>query len=298
MVLSKSQQPRFDAAMFRAALDYYGLPGDYNRFFTRGDSLRRRQVRRGMISFWAWWSYNAVPGYPERDSEDGRVVWTQVNLPAASHPFKKAEVPDIELYQNLTLDFEYPPDPSIAVAIGIKLAKHLLELGLAEAHHDWLLQGEPGLPIEYSGAGVHICLPLTPLRTATLGGPETLNDAVYNLVLRYIQPPFDRLAANAGLDGKMRLDGYDISQVLSLPGTWRPSDWKPDDCERLRSGVLREWIKEDSQSNILLYPHRRESAVLAHLIIEECELLSESNASIRYEPDPPDSITYLTQPVQ
>jgi hypothetical protein len=271
-------QTRFDGEMFRAALAYYGLPADYHRFFTRGESLRRHEVRRGYLTVGTWWFYNAVPGHPERDSRAGRVVWAQVNLPDTTHPLKKAEVPDIDLFQNLTLDFEFPRDPSVALGMGIELAKHLLDLGLAEPHDDWVLDGKPGLPIERSGAGVHICLPLPSLRTAVLGGPEIVNDAVHNLVLRYVQPRFDRLAAQTGIDGKLHLDGYDLGHLFSLPGTWRPPHMKKDECEDLRRGFLRRWHGDGSRDRGRPYPRRRESRVLADLIIEECTILRELHA--------------------
>jgi len=281
--MSSFQQTRFDAAMFSAALDYYGLPANYNRFFTSSESRRRREMRYGFMTVGTWWGDEMVPCHPAQASQAGRVVWAQVNLPVANHPLQRAEVPDIELYQNFVLDFEYPSDPSVAVEIGLELARYLLELGLAEPHDDWLLEGKPSMPIECSGAGVHICLPLLPLRTAALGGPDILSDAVTNLVMRFIQPQFDLLVANAVVNTEIHLDGYDISQVLSFPGTWRPSSLKFDDCEELGSGFLRRWYTDDSQPITVLHPRRRESVILAQLITEECRILSDSIASIQQD---------------
>ena len=48
--MAKPQQTRFDGAMFRAALAYYGFPADYHRFFTRGESLRRHEVRHASMA--------------------------------------------------------------------------------------------------------------------------------------------------------------------------------------------------------------------------------------------------------
>jgi hypothetical protein len=273
--MNRMQQTRFDRAMFHAALAYYGLPAGYHRFFTRGESLRRHEVRRSFLTVGSWWFYNAVPAYPERDSTAGRVVWAQINLPSVGFPHKKAETPDIECYQNLTLDFEYPSDPAAAIAMGRALARYLLDLGLAEPHPDWLLDGKPGLPFECSGAGVHICLPLPPLHTAALGGGEIVNDAVQNIVQRFIQPQFDYLVERAMLGSRPHLDGYDLGHLFSLPGTWRPPNQKKDDCAELRSGVLRHWYRDASQQHGRLYPRRRESALLAELIIEECAAWSE-----------------------
>jgi hypothetical protein len=284
------RQPSFDAAMFRAALAYYGLPANYHRFFTRGPALRRFEERHSFMTVGAWWFYNAVPSHPEHDSRAGRLVWVQVNLPDPRHPLKKAEVPDIATYQNLTLDFEYPPDPAKAVAIGLELARHLLKLGLAEPHNDWRLAGQPSMPVESSGAGAHICLPLPPLNTAALGGPEVVNDAVHNLVQRYIQPQFDLLCDRARLDRKIHLDGYDLGHLFSLPGSWRPPYSKKDDSEALESGVLRRWYRDESQSNGPIYPRRRESLVLAELIVEECELLQSLHRPVISALQPADSL--------
>jgi hypothetical protein len=275
-----SHQSRFDGAMFRAALAYYGLPPHYQRCFTRGESLRRHEVRRDSLTVAAWWFYNAVPGYPERESQAGRVVWVQINLPAADFPLRKAEVPDIETYQNLALDFEYPPEPAVALAIGRDLASHLIDVGLAEPHADWPLNGKPGIPIEVSGAGVHICLPLFPLRTETLGGPEAVNDAVHIIVQRYIQPQFDRLVDRAGIDVRLHLDGSDLGHLFSLPGTWRPPHLKLNECEALRLGFLRHWYRDEEQDPASPYPRRRESAVLSDLIAEECAALVEATSRV------------------
>jgi hypothetical protein len=273
--MARASQQRFDGEMFRAAVAYYGLPTNYRRFFTPGAFLRRHEVRRGGLTAKVMWTPILAPSHPERDSQDGRIVWAQINMPAPGFPLRLARVDDIDVYQNLSLDFEFPPDPSVALDIGVDLAKHLLDLGFAKPHDDWLIDGKPGMPIEWSGAGVHIGLPLPALRTAALGGPDIIDDAVHNLVQRYVQPRYDQLLAQRGLAGMFPLEGYDVSILLSLPGTWRPPLSKKDDCEALRAGFLRRWYVAGRVESRRMYPSRRESGILADLIVEECASLGE-----------------------
>jgi hypothetical protein len=234
--MKKATSPldKFDAKMFQAALAYYGLPDTYNRIFRQVSRIDKETgmqiVKADGKPATALQSCNAAGA-----SKAGHGVWVQVNQPQEAaaktgkgYP-KKARNQDIAQLANVTLDFEYPSDPERAHNVGIALAAYLIEIGLAE----------PGLPVENSGGGSHIGLPLPPIEIT----PETAlrwNEAVRTVVKKYIEPEFVRLCQQEQVE--MDLDGYDISRILSLPGTWRPTNPAKPDCEALKSGFLRCWL--------------------------------------------------------
>jgi len=246
---------KFDRKMYQAALAHYGLPDNYNRTFEQVPLTHPKPG--GPTAYLCACSVESA-------SRAGKAVWVQVNQPRdgsakneKGYP-KKAKNEDIEYIANLTLDFEYPPAPSKALEVGTALAAYLIEQGLAE----------PDLPIENSGAGPHIVDPLPAIKTT----PETakqLNDAVRAVVKKYIEPTFLRLSKEAGIE--MDLGGYDLSRVLSAPGTYRPPNPEKPDCEALKQGHLRCWLAPYIDGN---YPTRKECTKLAELIREEFEHLN------------------------
>ena len=249
--------------MFQAALAFYGLPPDYARTF----KLHSKTDKAGKpILDKNGKQVTTLRSCPvAQASLQGNAVWTQVNEPFEGTAtftsqygttyVQKAQNSDIHSIRNITLDFEYPPAPHIAMAVGVKLVNRLIELGIVE----------PDQPIEDSGAGPHIGIPVIPIETT----PETAtqwNSAVASVVKTYIKPEFMRLCEEAGIE--MDLGGFDISRVLSLPGTWRPRNLAKADCEELHQGILRKWTAPYTDGN---YPVRKESAKLTQLIHDTFE---------------------------
>src|SRR5690349_18640618 len=119
----------FDASMYQAALVYYGLPSNYGRTFTQEPV---RDPKPGQSD--TWLKSCSVPSA----SRGRRATWVQVNQPRAGKAltgkegderryFKKASNEDIGMLANITLDFEYPQDPSKALAVGQGLMDYLIE---------------------------------------------------------------------------------------------------------------------------------------------------------------------------
>jgi tRNA(Arg) A34 adenosine deaminase TadA len=254
---------QFDQEMYHAALAYYNLPPDYKRVFTR---------------LFKWPIEEKVVCDARAASEDGRVAWVQVNLPHDSYPLRPAASRDIAVYQNLVLDFERPEDPPRALDLAITLAERLVELGLAVPHPDWPLNGRPSVPIECTGAGVHICLALPPMSIAEHGGPDIFDRAVARVVEGYIRAEILGLLGE-DIDPLINVHAYDIGHIYSCPGTWRPANLKDRDCPELRPGFLRYWYRHSGDSYPVPYPRRRESAVLAELIATECLTLTRADAT-------------------
>lgn len=246
---------RFDKKQYEAALEYYGLPKDYKRTFKQKTYIDTKGKEKSTL----------VSCKTEKESNQGLATWVQINptfedtalivtRDGYTYP-KKAANKDIQFIRNIPLDFEFPSDPSIAHYVGLHLAQYLVEQGLAE----------PGLPIEDSGAGCHIGLPLPAIET-TKDTAENWNTAVSRIVKKYIQPEFDRIVNEVEIE--MDLEGYDISRILSLPGTWRPHNPSKGDCAALQDGYLRRWLEPYDEEE---YPTRKESAKLASLIREAFE---------------------------
>ena len=274
---------RYDPGRYAAALAYYGLPTGWPRVFSPlplplpvrasndSDSDSDSEPGSGSGS-----GKNHAKGYRRlrattplkaARTPDGGPVWVQINEPRpgtacdrAGRP-KKARTDEIAIVRNLTLDFEYPPAPALAHVVGSELAYLLVAEGLAE----------PGLAVEDSGGGCHLVIPLQPISTGEgelEGGSVAVNRAVRQVVAQYIEPVFGRLVEGYGLGehgggGRMRLEGYDLAHLLSVPGTWRPST-KRDDCPALKGGYLRRWLPPHDRYP----PRRRESANLTRLIMD------------------------------
>jgi hypothetical protein len=259
----------FDATMYQAALRFYGLPEEYERTFTT--LVRRdRLTQEPLLDATGKPLSTLVACDSARASMQGQAVWVQVNLPFADlartkqgRP-RKARNEEIEWIMNITLDFEYPAHPPLAHEIGQELAAYLIVMGIAEA----------GLPIEDSGAGCHLVLPLVPIQT-TRATASQWNQAVRWVVKRHIQPRFEQCVAKHGI--VLELGGFDSSRVLSVPGTWRPPNPSKGDCPSLRLGYLRRWLPPYTQG---WYPTRRESAHLADLVREAYQYLAERREQV------------------
>lgn len=256
---AKIQISKFDPHMYRAALAYCGLPQDYRRTFKSVQKTNRETGEK----FSTLYSCDAA-----KESRQGLAVWVQVNIPhkdAAMYKGypKKASNEDIQRYQNLTLDYEYPQEPQRAHRVSIALLAFLIKQGLAE----------PGAAGEDTGGGGHIVLPL-PAIEVTRETAKQWNEAVRFVVKQHIQPEFARLVAQEHLE--IDLEGYDLSRVLSLPGTWRPTNSEKPDCEQLQAGYLRRWLPPYTDGR---YPERKESAHLKALIEEAYKSLSTQQHS-------------------
>ncbi len=205
---------RFDLNMFSAALKYYGLPAEYNRFFKSFDTDEKDKDGNPKT--------NLTTCEPEATSKAGEACWVQINPSRPDAPktksgrHKKPKNEDIDQLLNIQIDFELPADPDRAHTIGLALGQFIEALGLAER----------GLPVENSGAGCHIVLPLPALDVEELGSGNLVNSAVAAIVTGYIKPELDRLARAEGLANNLafKVEAFDISRVLSAPGTWRPSN--------------------------------------------------------------------------
>lgn len=259
----KTQRPpalqHFDAHMYQAALAFYGLPQRYNRVF-KSEQKRDKETNELLFkpdgSPDAWLkSCNA-----QAESSRGNAIWVQINQPRDGSALNKAQYPkkarneDIGTLQNITLDSEYPPEPQKALAIGKKLVDYLIAEGLA--HEDQ--------PTENSGAGFHIVLPVPAIEIADGDSAKRWNDAVAMLVHERIKPEFLRLCEQAEI--VMDLEGFDISRVLSAPGTWRPRHPTKKDCSMLQQGFLRRWMAPYTNGR---YPVRVENHKLKALL-QEC----------------------------
>ena len=260
---------RFDSKMFQATLAFYGLPANWTRAFKR-IFLTDKETGAPAIDEKTGKPKTALRSCnAPQESINGNAVWLQVNEPfpgsanftskyGSTYP-KKASNEDIHFIRNVTLDAEYPPNPDIAIAIGRKLVDYLIAIGIVEEDH----------PIEHSGAGPHIVIPITPIET-TKETSKLWNDAVAKVVKAHIKLEFERLCKEAGIE--MDLGEFDISRVLSPPGTWRPRNPDKDDCEALHQGVLRQWLEPYTNGN---YPTRKESAKLARLIRDTFDQISD-----------------------
>ena len=244
---SRESEPAgaFDPEAYAAAVALLGIPGRNIPAFTlRGKSLR--------------------PADPEYDSLAGAKVWTQINESADLPASRKPSNADITHVRNISWEYEYPRNPALAHQLSIELRQRLIASGLF---------GE-GMADHDSGAGVHTLVPINLLICAEHGGGEVVNEAVRRIIDRYVRPHFEELAGSLGLTGKGgELGAYDISRILSMPGTWRPGGSKPDDAPELAGGYLRRWLLPEDQP----FPVRVESQILFTLIAAECAAIREES---------------------
>lgn len=237
---------KFDPRVFAGALAYYGKPEKYARVFTLGhDGFR--------------------PANPAVDSAQSLPVWLQANETARELTLKKPSNAEIVAVRNITLDFEYLPEPGRVHALARAYVARLHELGLVE----------DGQPVDDSGAGAHVTIPFAHILCADHGGPAVINDAVARVVHDYYEPPFVELATAAGLTG-VELEAYDISRVISTPGTWRPGGTKTGEAAYLAAGYLRRYLIPDDGS----LPERRESKTVRQFIIDAAAAIQAETDSL------------------
>jgi hypothetical protein len=247
---------RFDFKAYQVALSYYGLPINYNRVF-KTHPMTDKNTGNPILGKDGKQLMTLLSCKAAQESMAGNAVWVQINPPfegsaifnGTTYP-KKATNQEIAIIRNVTLDFEYPPDPHKAHHVAIKLVDYLASMGLVEPMH----------PIEDSGAGTHIVMPIIPVETTP--NDPLWNASVAHVVKQLIEPEFNRLCTEANI--VMDLEGFDISRIISCPGTWRPTNPKKADCEWLKEGYLRRWLAPYTDGN---YPTRIENAKLSDLIM-------------------------------
>lgn len=196
------QNLNFHAGTVNAVLDFYGI-SETSAKFCQPENWPKSAG-----------SATPKPCKPFRSYDASKPIWLQINDVGANFNKVKASIIDVVNMKNLAFEAEYPPEPEKAHRVGVALAQKLVELGYAE----------PGLPVEDSGAGFHIVIPIVPIETAKHGGPKLVNEAVQSFVETYIKPEFDRLVEAESLQGEIKLEAFNIDRVLSIPGTWRPGE--------------------------------------------------------------------------
>jgi hypothetical protein len=222
-------------------------------------------------------------------SEYGHPVWTQENEPYPAFCGVKAKNADIAIYRNLTLEGEYPSDPSVAHRLAKALCVALVKKGLIP----------PGGALDNSGAGFHLPIPIVPIVTADYGGGDVINAAVRNIVDRHILPIWEEICRDAGV--AIDLEGSDISRIMSYPGTRRPGGSKPNEAEYLRNGFLRGWLPPHDVE----VPIRVESPILTTLITTEALIILQAKqeaarrpVQATHAPQPGDGEYWLNKALQ
>jgi len=268
---------KYDHKMYQSAIAFYGHLPTWERTFTK-HLMTDKNTGAPILDEKTGKQKTALHSCnPSTACLQGNAVWTQVNPPFEGTAIwtskdgkysgpKKATNRDIQFIRNVTLDFEYPKAPHTAHAVAHRLVHYLASIGLCKPDH----------PIEDTGGGVHIGLPIVQIEST----PEisTLwNGAVARVVKSLILPEFNRLCQGAGI--VMDLEGYDISRILSFPGTWRPTNPDKEDAGFLKDGYLRRWLEPYTDEN---YPVRKENEKLTQLIQEAfTKLQNESQESTK-----------------
>lgn len=218
------------------AFRYYNIPLDTQRIFTPNgnDSLYSMQ-------------------FDEAATKKESYAWVQINKTDKDFPKTKPKNKDIIKVDNVSFDFECPSSPSIAHAVGEAFTEFLGKTFFTR---------DVGLPIEDTGAGCHVTIPIPEINTLVYGGGDVVNLAVKLVVEEHIKPKFDEICKDSNV--KMSLGAYDISRVLSLPGTYRPGGNKPDEINYLLNGYVRRFMPPFDHED----PERVESCMLRDLIID------------------------------
>lgn len=256
-------EDRCNTELFNIALDYYGLPDDIRVLKSvptielKADGTPKTRLE--------WTSV-------EQAAESDTACWVVVNQAAPLFQGTKPGNADIITVNNITLDFEYPPEPGRVHAVAVEFADWLVKSGYAE----------PGLPVEDSGAGSHIVLPVLPVRVHEHGGPLLVNQAIAEIVSTYFKPEFDNIARRWQLDGVLKLEAFDISRIFSLPGTWRPGGHKPNEAAHLLPGYMRRYLPPFDR----IKPVRHESETLTEMVKAMCVQIAERPKEVKPEPKP------------
>ncbi len=172
---------RFHPHLYAAALGYYNKSPNYPRTFSLATFIGKDGTPVTTLCHC----------HAPSASRQGRAVWVQVNETADNFPIRKPGNGDITTVRTVTLDWEYPPDPPRAHTLARDLVQALADLGLAYADH----------PIEDSGAGPHIALPIPAISATEHGGGVLINSAVERVVQTHVLPLFTELAERHALTG-------------------------------------------------------------------------------------------------
>ncbi len=220
---------------FDRALTYYGLPLDWPRIFMPNG--------------------NGALYLLDADAATSKqcYAWVQLNLTNKQFPLKKPENKDIEIVNVVSFDFELPNNPALAHEVGDEFARWFSSIFYAGQGID--------LPLEDTGAGIHLVIPIEPLNTLVYGGAEVVNTAIKMVVEGYIRDDFRRICDDHGV--QMSLGAYDISRLLSAPGTYRPPSATKPDANFLLHGYVRRFMPPFDSID----PQRVECTFLRDLII-------------------------------
>lgn len=224
---------------FFRALKFYNLDKSYNRIFTLNG--------------------NGVPHAIDQSTaiSSKHYAWVQINLTDPSFPIEKPSNADIAIVQNVSLDFELPDNPAAAHAVAEEFGAWLSVVFFAGQN--------VSLPVEDSGAGSHIVIPIQQLNTRIYGGGDVVNTAVKLTVEKYMRDQFYQICQDHNV--QMSLGAYDISRLLSVPGTWRPPSPRKPDAQFLLNGYIRRYMSPYDSID----PIRVESSFLRDLIIQETD---------------------------
>ena len=201
-------------ALLMQALDYYGLPSNYQRIFTKVGKSGFRPI--------------SISDAVSRQT----YAWVQINDVDPGFPIDKPYNKDIVCVRNISLDIDYAKDPTKAHRIAISFSEYISNLF---AH--------PTIPVEDTGGGSHIVIPIPRIDTALYGGGEAINLAIRRTVDELFKPEFLSLCDAHGV-GRKEIDfgSYDVSRILSAPGTFRPPHATNPDAPFLKNGYIRKWL--------------------------------------------------------
>lgn len=209
-------------ALLMQALNYYGLPSNYQRIFTKNGG---RGLKSITVSDAA-----SQPIY----------AWIQLNEVDSQHPITKPSNKDITCVRNISIDIDYPQDPTVAHTVASKLASHISDHFV-----------HPPIPIEDSGGGAHLVIPIPGIDTNLYGGGDVVNTAVSLTVNELLKPIFLSICADEGVNEKdIDFGSFDISRIFSSPGTYRPPHPTKPDATFLRNGYIRRWVIEYNDDDL------------------------------------------------
>ncbi|NWJ45294.1 MAG: hypothetical protein HXX08_05385 [Chloroflexi bacterium] len=261
---------RFNQAVFDSAIAYYGKTPKEAKFFAKNGKM--------------------LPpvSNPQEVSENGKAVWLAVNLfqnPEGSKPATK----DITRIDNVTIDFETPAEPTSSHAVGAMLYNLLLQKGITSV-------------VEDSGAGCHIIIPISPivlpkppvpLEKGIKGIHDLANDAVKLWITHNLEDKFSSACQQIGINTK--LEGMDIARVMSIAGTFRVGNSKPNEAQFLRNGYLRRVLLPTNEQG--LYPERVENNTVTQELLEIMQELENSPATKPVEAAKAFSSNIITFPI-
>lgn len=261
---------RYYRRVYEAALSYYGLELDYKFYFSPGANHKLENLK------------------PKTAADQDRLFWLQINPPienlvADAAGYKKASDGEILKYQNFTIDFEYSKLPAIAHVVGVELSKRIADLPI------WP-KGFLAPPVEDSGAGCHLVIPITgifPGSVPVTTKHQSLTEAAKVVREHYLTPEFNKVLERYGVCKEekeymqLKLGASDISRTLSVPGTWRPGGRKSGEAEQLLGGYVRRWLPPYTNG---YYPMREENEILSAEILKATELAQPEKPKLTVVP--------------